>query len=557
MQATSQISTSALLTRRGVGRAGIPAGEAARLDLSFLASTLLLNVLGLLLPIATLHVFDRVLPNSAYETLLFMVAGLLVAALAEFVLRRLQVRVSAMAATRYAADLRRAALSHLLGQPRDAENSAPSSVSLERLSAIDRFTSFYSGGARAALIDLPFACLALGLIWILGGLIVLAPLSVIVLHFVVLGVLSRAIRARILIRRQEDVKSSDFLSETFRSSTTVKSWAIERLVLRRYERLLGAAAKNHFQTLLLNDAVKRQSGLLANLVTVATLAAGGAMAIAGEATIGVVAACTLLAARAAQPALRAAKAWGDVQRAVLSAEEVANLFKGESAAARPHSEVQKTLAAPTLRLQSTAPVIPAGSILALQGRNADARTMLLEMIVGLRGLSEEGEFKELRVDDLAPVDFRASRPGAVALVSRSPQPMSGAILENLTMFGRGASETAAHKVAERIKLSESVQKLTKGYDTILGASSNDVLPPEGQVKLAFARAVALGAKLIALDEPSAHLTVRDVSLLRAEILNLVPDVTFVIATSDTELLNIATHSLSIGARAPDLALKDA
>lgn len=551
MASQAQFSPVSLLTRSGVSRVGIPAGEATRLDAAFVSSSLLLNCLGLLLPIATLHVFDRVIPNGAIETLLFLTGGLILAAMAEFALRRMRVRVNALAATSYANGLRRAALAGQLAQPSSSTLKEPTSVQLERLNAIERFTAFYAGGARTALIDLPFAALALGLIAILGGVIVLAPIGVILLNLALTWWLSAAIRERMRVRHDDAIKANDFLSEIFSAIHTVKCWALERLILRRYERLLGAATDNHRKTLILNHIMQGQSIVFANLTTVATLAVGGTMAIYDQVTIGVVAASTLLAGRAAQPALRAAKAWSDVQRATLSAEEVRELF--EAAPPPPPARRMSTGAAPALSLLQPERTFPAGSILLVEGLPPEPQTEFLEAVAGLARDADPAARSPLLLDGQPPWTYRAAHPGGVAFVPRAPRPWAGAIIENLTVFGRGANEAIALEVAHRIGLGVEIQKLPRGYDTLLDAGSS-ALSQGGVVQLAVARAIAMDAQLILLDEPAAHLSTGDIERLRDELARRAGASTILIGTQNPMLREVADQTLRVATRATELEM---
>lgn len=547
--AGAKIGAWSLMGDRGVRKLGIPPGEATRLDGSVLASTLLLNCLGLLLPIATLHVFDRVIPNGAYETLLLISLGLMVVAVAELALRWTQARLNALATARYGGDLRKCALDRLLQRPMSNEPAAANSLQIERLTAIDRFASFYSGGARECLIELPFSFLALGLIALLGGWVVLAPILTIALHFLVLSRLNKAIRERLRVRRTDDVKSRDFLTEAFRSAVTFKSLGLESLLLRRYERLLASATTNHREMLALNAAVQQQNRLTANFATITTLALGATLAIAADVTVGAVAASTLLAGRAMQPALRAAQGWSDVQRAVLSAEEIRPLYEtapenSADAAAQTPSDPPS---APKLQFSAQGGGFPAGAIIAVDGGDAYSRRHLLEAVAGLREPPTDAGKAELRVAGVSPIAFRTTAPGVVAFIGRAPQPLSGSIIDNLTVFQRGASDSAAYAAAERVGLNDEVQRMPKGYLTSLAASGADALSVPGHVKLAIARAIALDAKLLILEEPTAYLSTGDARLLTQELADRAASraSTILLATRDAQIRKIVTHVLRI------------
>ncbi|MEL6977656.1 MAG: ABC transporter transmembrane domain-containing protein [Pseudomonadota bacterium] len=528
-------------------------------------STFLLNVLGLLLPLATLHVFDQIIPSAAVETLAVMTLGLLGVVLAEFALRRQQSKVNTLASARYGSELSQAALSRLLTPSGEAARSAATGVQLERIDAIQRFSSFYAGGARMALVDLPFSFLALGLIWLIGGLIVAAPISIIILHFLLLGVLSSALRARIRDRRSIDIKSNDFLSEAFRMALTIKSWALENMIMRRFERLLAAATYNHRETIVLSDNAERHTRLVANLTTIFTLALGGLMAIQGEATIGVVAACTLLAGRAVQPAIRAAKGWSDVQRAALSADEIRPLFEGDERESpeEPEANDAATSAgpragrgAPRLHLAGANAELPPGSILAIDGGPNALTRQLLEAVAGLGASPEGGPSDPVTLDGIAPALYRRRNPGAIAFVSRAPQPFGGSIIDNLTVFGRCASDADALAAAERVGVDKELKKLPKGYQTLLATSSEEILSPAGAVKLAIARALAMEARLLVLEEPSAHLSAQDAALLRQELRRRSERgaSSIILSTTDAGLKSIASHVVRIEAAPTPLAL---
>ncbi|MEL6317260.1 MAG: ABC transporter transmembrane domain-containing protein, partial [Pseudomonadota bacterium] len=193
----------------------VPGAAVTRHDAAVLSATALLNVLGLALPLVTLHVYDKILPNQGYETLTLMTLGLFMVALLEFALRALQSMVLAPSATHYAQELKREALTRHLVSGLDEEAARRSAPDLfERLVTIDRFAAFYGGTARQALIDLPFALLALGMIALIGGPLVFAPLTVVAVYLAALAICGARIADKAREKRVSEVKSNDFLHET-------------------------------------------------------------------------------------------------------------------------------------------------------------------------------------------------------------------------------------------------------------------------------------------------------------------------------------------------------
>lgn len=477
-----------------------------------LLSAVILNCLGLALPLITLHVYDKVLPNQAVETLWFLVIGLALIAAAECALRMLQAAIIAPSSARYARDLKMRAVSEMLAGPVGGadKDRTPTEV-LERFAAIDRIAQFYGGSARHALIDLPFAVIALVVIAVIGGPLVWAPLAALFCYLATLLYLGAAMADMARMRQRNDVKSADFLSETFSSIVTLKSLGLERLMTRRYERLLNGVAPTHERALALTGVMQRVSIAFGGIAIIVTLSVAAALAMAGEMTVGAVAASTLLAGRAVQPGVRAARAWNDYQRVAVAVEAASKLFAeplagpaaAETILAKQDGEQARgpsPLSAPTLAL-SGAPTIaaPPGGLIGVSGPTAAEREGVLRELAGL----EPGE--RFLVDGVSPERYRRRFPENVILVAAKDWVFQASILDNLTLFGRACSGQKAMAVAAQLRLDEDVRKLPIGYDTEVGASANDALSAGGLKKISLARALAQRAQYLIFDDPSAHL----------------------------------------------------
>lgn len=510
-----------------------------KIDPIILVAAILLNILGLALPLVTLHVYDKVLPNQAVETLIVMTLGLVAIAFLEFALRALQSLVMAPSATFFARRLKEEALARYLARPvPEGGPSAMSSEVLDQLGMIDRFAAFFGGTARQALIDLPFALIALVVIAAIGGPLAIAPLICLIVYLAVLRRLGAQLAEESRERRKGDTKSADFLTEAFSSILTIKSFGLEGVVLRRFDRLLTASVDTHRNILGVSGGVQRFSGVFGNLSTIVTLAAGAALAIAGEMTIGAVAACTLLAGRAVQPAVRAAKAWNEVQRARIAAEDVQKLF--ESLPRTRRVDVVPATA-PTIEIvdAETRIDVPAGAAVLLVEGSSVQRTVLLEAVAGLRDRAGT------TLDGMAPNDYRRASEGSVVFVGRDVVPFRGTILDNLTVFGRRCSAQAALDVSVAIGLDGHVRKLPNGYDTALGASISDGVVISTLAQIALVRALAQKPRLLVLDEPTARLDARDAAKAMAQLKAAHWPCTIVASGQDDGGAGLFTHRLTM------------
>ncbi len=570
--ARSEVPSRTMLTPSALRSRGVPVAQIVRLDPARLGAAGLMNLLGLLLPLATLHVYDRVLPNQSIETLVSLTLLLLGVAGIELTLRLLQMRVTAPSAAKYARDLKHAALKRYLTARRDGKTADRTPTEfLERLSAVDRFSAFFGGAARNALIDLPFGILALGLIFLVGGPIVIAPLLILGLYLAILSVYGVTLRRRSRERQDSDTKINDFLLEVFSSILTVKSLGLERMMLRRYERLLGFATSNQEQIVIAAGSIQRISLLFSNLTIVATLTCGAVLAIQGAMTIGAVAASTLLAGRAVQPAIRAARAWSEVQRAALAAEDVAKLFSdvdatdaaGPRAAETVPAAADGAIAPPALSLASD-PVNHAqgGSIIVISGGNAGARSAALRAAAGLRAPLELGSPRladedtepqgslDILLDGQPSTEFRDAFAGEIVIAPRGGVRFRGTILDNLTLFDHGASAQAVFQTSATLGLDDMMRKLPAGYDTPVAHSVEETLSAGAFKIVTITRALAQEPSLLLLDDPAVHLSAKQAQTVFNELAARRGRSTIIIAANDPRADQIADFSIHLDAEGP-------
>ena len=281
---------------------------------SVLLATLTLNVLSLGLPIVILQVYDRILPNAAVETMFWLTLGLCVILLLDGFFRTARSYVAGWNAARYEHGAACRAVDRLLGSDIGSfEREAPGAY-LDRMQAIDVLRDYYAGQARLLLVDLPFVLLFLGLIWFIGGVLVLLPIVLLGIFAVVAFVTGRELKQALASRSEIDDRRFNFIIEVLSGIHTVKLMAMEALLQRRYEKLQENGASSTYRATFLSNVAQNLGALLSNLTMVSVASVGAIYVMSGQLTIGGLAACTLLAGRTVQPLLRALGLWTQLQK---------------------------------------------------------------------------------------------------------------------------------------------------------------------------------------------------------------------------------------------------
>ena len=267
-------------------------------------ATLGSNLLALTLPIVTLQLYDRVIPDHGLASLQVLAAGLACSLILDVLLRVAQTFVG-WSAARFEHDAGCIAVrSFLMAKPAAVEKEAPG-VHVQRLNAIERLREFAVHQGLVALVDLPFAFIFLGLIWLIAPPLLLVSLVFIVIAFGGACFTGARLRQAVHARSDVDDRRISFLLEVLDAAHTIKGAAIETAILRRYERLLEQAAVAGYRTSFIGGIAQGLGGILGQILGFGIVALGAVLVLDHDLTVGGLAACNLLAGRALQPLLRA------------------------------------------------------------------------------------------------------------------------------------------------------------------------------------------------------------------------------------------------------------
>jgi ATP-binding cassette subfamily C protein LapB len=471
-------------------------------------ATLGSNLLALSLPIVTLQLYDRVIPDHGLASLEVLAAGLALSLLLDVLLRVAQGRLVGWSAARFEHDAGCAAVrSFLLAKPAAVEREAPG-VHVQRLNAIERLREFAVHQGLVALVDLPFAFIFLGLIWLIAPPLLLVSLLVIALAFG--GACFTGVRLRQAVHARSDVddRRISFLLEVLDAAHTIKGAAIETAILRRYERLLEQAAVAGYRTSFIGGIAQGLGSISGQVLGFGIVALGAVLVLDHELTVGGLAACNLLAGRALQPLLRAVGVFTQFYAVVEAADRLKSVLMlpaSRNPAISPKEPDRSVLEldrisfgyAPgqTLIADASLRVEPGEAISILS--SSPGKSTLLRLAAGLL----EPDSGEIRLGGV-PLDELSSRTLArhIGYIPQQTTLFRGRLMDNLTMFetDRTSIERATRLSAE-LGLDAHVMRLAQGYDTPVD-DEGAFLPRGVLQRMTIVRALIRSPRIILFDD---------------------------------------------------------
>ncbi|WP_417686853.1 peptidase domain-containing ABC transporter [Roseibium sp.] len=521
---------------------------------SVMVASVLINILGLAMPLTILQVYDRILPNQSTDTLLVLILGLVIVLLLDAVLKIIRSFTVGWLAASFSHKAHLEAIRRILYSRSDAKSAVPMSQQLDSLRSLQSLSDQYGSTARLLVIDLPASLLFLAVLFIIGGPVGFVPIVLLALFTLRTSRLNDKLNELIGKRAVQDQRKYDFIIEVLSGLSTIKSLALEPQIMRRFERLQRQTAELGYDYIELSNQGRNTSGFFTSLTTICVVAVGAVLTFNGHISVGAVAACTLLAGQVVQPLLRGITQWTDMQRISHDFKEASQLFEVPALDLKidEYMEVRGEIELTDVAYQhASGAIVPlrgislkidAGECIAFDGADAGGRSTLMRLLSG--DIAPTAGTITVDGQDLFGTSQRSLRRH-IAYVNNDAQVFSGTILQNLTIFGSKADPRKARMAADLIGLEKDIHLLPLGYDTMLGGGIDENLTGSFIQRIAIARALAGEPKLLLLNDANGVLDMPSETALIKALERIKGQLTIIIVSHRPSFRAIADRQLTI------------
>ncbi len=482
---------------------------------ALLLSTLAINVLSLALPVMTLQVYDRILPNPDSGTLPVLIAGVCVAIVLETVLRLSRSYVITRAGAAYEHRMACLVIQKMLRADLAQMGSLGIGEHLHRIGAVSKLRDFYNGYAFTTLAELVFVPLFLLLIYYISGPLVAVPLLVLA-GFVATSLWQgRRLKSALENREEADEQRFNFLVEALDGIHTVKSFALEKFFARRYEALEEESTLTNYRVTQETSGTFNNGAIFSHIMVASVIGIGAWCVLQGLLTTGGLIATLLLAGRIIQPIQKALALWARYQDYLLACRHMETVLNTPQRNSDIYLPSQLPTPQGTLKLHHIAfcqnegeycslhgpqlhdinLMLAPGEATLLTGGHGEGKTTLLNIIAGIYPPGDG----VVEIDGLPVSHFPPEQlVHHVGYIRTRPVMFRGTIRDNITSFGQ-VKESIAREVASLLRVDHSVAQLPGGFDTFLNGSDADSITPGLKQRIAMVRALATKPKLILFD----------------------------------------------------------
>ncbi|WP_120495292.1 peptidase domain-containing ABC transporter [Kiloniella sp. EL199] len=517
-------------------------------SLSILTASLAINVFSLALPVVILQIYDRVLPNASINTMAFFILGLGIVLFIDGLFQFTRNYLSNWQAMQYEHLSGCRAVKRMLAcDIRSFEKNAPGDH-MDRFNALEIIRDFHAGQSKTLIIDLAFASLFLAVIYVIAGTLVYTILAILGILIIFAGFVGLILKKHIKQKSKHDDYRFNFIIEVLTHIHTVKSLAMETLMLRRYERLQENGAASTYLVTFWSNIAQTLGLIFSLLIMVAVAAIGSTHVIAGNLSMGALAASTLLAGRTAQPLLRALGIWTQFQTIKVAQNSLRELFALNEESNRERKEVPPLKGRLELKnisfaydkktslLTDISLNVEVSQFIGISGGTGSGKSTLLQLVLGaLSPTSGSVLYDGLDSTDFAPQGIR----NQIAYLSQQPVLFRGTILENITLFHKKSSVDDAIKATQLLGIDKPINRLPLGYDTLVANGTSEDISVGLKQGIAMARALSKGSKIILFDEANSALDNQSDEKLRQMMERLKGLATIILISQRPSLLNLA------------------
>ena len=522
-----------------------------------LLASLAINIFSLALPIVILQVYDKIVPNAAYNTFAYLVAGLCVAIILDAILRGLRTHITSWEGARFEHAISQRAANRLLNSRLDAFESESAGTHMDRMTSVEALRDFHSGQGLISFSDLPFVFLFLGIIAAINVNLVIAPLAVVAVAFIAAMVLSRQLERAIKRRADLDEQRYSFVFQVLNGIHTVKGLGMESQLHRQYQDLLTPLSGAVEDFAYLSSLGRSLAPTFSNLSMASVATFGSLLVLDGDLSSGALIAATLLAGRAVQPLIRIISVWMQSQSLKLAEQRLDTLMnypqeqlpQDEDRAQIDWAEPIRFDGVTVHRGYPDIPVlkdfnleIPFGSVVALTGPMGGGKSVVLDTLSGLAHI-DDGELRFGDVDS-RQIDFQKLRDD-IAYARQDVVMYDGSISDNLSGFQKRKNLPAALTVAHKLGLDEEIARMPQGLDTVIGGSATVSLPGSVQQEISLCRALSKPTKLLLFDEANSVFDFEADKRLRRMLIEMKGRMTIVLITSRPSLIALADQVLTV------------
>lgn len=526
-----------------------------RLYRDALLAAIMINLFALAIPLFSMNVYDRVVPNNAVETLWVLAIGVSLVLIFNMVLTTARAYVVDTASKRIDVKLSGQIMEQVLDLRMESRPASVGSFSAN-LRSFESVRDFIASASLTTLVDLPFVLVFLAVLAWISPWMMIPPVIAIVLVLLVSFFAQASLESLTIKTFQSSSQRNALLVEALTNLDAVKTLNAQGGVQRLWESATQYIAFIGGKIKLISAANVNFVQMMQQMVTVAVVLIGVYLVQASQLSMGGIIAASMIAGRCIAPLGQVAGLLMQYHNAKTSLASIDNYMKMPV----EHDKSREFIARPVVHggiefrnvsfsypqaqqasLNEVSFVVEPGEKVGIIGRIGSGKTTLEKLILGLYQPSEGSILVDgVDIRQIDPIDLRRS----IGHVPQDPMLFYGTLKHNLMVGAPYATEADMLYAAQIAGVDEFAAEHPKGYDMAIGERGESLSGGQRQ-SIAVARALIQRPPILLMDEPSSNLDNQSEALLKQRLREASITKTMILVTHRTALLELVDRLIVI------------
>ena len=516
-------------------------------------ASVMVNIFALVSPLFVMNIYDKVVPNLAFESLWVLAIGAGIAYVFDFILKQLRGYLIDVAGKKIDIEVSSKLFAKVIGMPLEKRSPSVGGMA-KQLGEFDNVREFLSSATISALVDLPFALLFMFCIWLVAGDLVMFPIlaSVLIIGYTLLN------QAKLKKAIEETNKFSSLrhghLIECLSTLESIKANGAEGIVQNAWQQMIGHTSTWLLKSKVITNSVLNFASFMVQISVVAVVVLGVYRVSDNLISMGGIIAAVMLTSRAISPIAKLAGLMTRSNQTISALKQLDSLMEQEGefedkahlvsrtklsghinaeniSFTYPHADIES--------LQKMSVNIKQGERIAIVGHNGSGKTTLAKLLLGLYQPTKGTiQFDGLNHQQIHPSDLRRN----VGYLPQDIVLFHGTIRENILFGTRQVTEYQLIRAVQLSGVNVFTDHNSQGLDQQVGESGSALSRGQRQ-SIVLARAILNSPQILLLDEPTASLDSRAEKQFIKSIHATAKDRTMLLITHKMDLLKLVDRIL--------------
>lgn len=497
-----------------------------------------IQILGILTPVMTQVVVDKVLIHNSMTTLKVLAIGIGIVYIYELILGLAKNYVFTHTTNRIDVMLSSKLFNHLFALPLKYFESRKVGETVARVRELDSIRSFLTGTPLSSIIDLIFIVVYIIVLFFYNTKLTIIVLCSIPIYAILSAIVTPLFKKRLDEKFNTGAETQSFLVEAITGVQTVKSFSLKQKFENKWGDLQSDYVKASYKTSMVSATAGTIGQFIQKMFDLLILFFGAMLVMQGNLTVGQLVAFRMLSGRVSGPVLRLVQLWQEYQQASLSVKRIGDIFNN---APEQNSNINGII--PKLSgkivfdkvhfkynieasdvIKDMSFCIEPNTIIGVVGRSGSGKSTISKLIQRLY-IPHSGK---ISIDgmDLSTINPSALRK-QIGVVLQENFMFNGTVKDNISIHMPSATLEMVIQAAKTAGAHDFILELPNGYDTIIGEKGIGLSGGQKQ-RIAIARAIINDPRILIFDEATSALDYESESIIQNNLKDICKNRTVII-----------------------------